>query len=66
MDGRPSCLTRFRGVFCEQMSFGHLAGAVHQVLVALGGTPRVWRTDRMATIVHPQTKRVTRDARAKA
>jgi transposase len=53
---------RLRGVFCEQMSFGHLADAMHQVLVALGGTPRVWRTDRMATIVNPQTKRVTRDA----
>jgi transposase len=53
---------RLRGVFCEQMTFGHLAEAMHQVLVALGGTPRVWRTDRMATIVNPQTKRVTRDA----
>ena len=53
---------RFRGVFCEQMTFGHLADAMHQLLVALGGTSRVWRTDRMATIVNPQTKRVTRDA----
>ena len=32
---------RFRGVFCEQMTFGHLAEAMHRVLVALGGTPRV-------------------------
>ena len=31
---------RFRGVFCEQMTFGHLAGAMHEVLVALGGTPQ--------------------------
>jgi hypothetical protein len=45
---------RFRGVFCEQMTFGHLAEAMHRVLVALGGTPRVWRTDRMATIVVPE------------
>ncbi len=57
---------RFRGVFCEQMTFGHLAGAMHQVLVALGGTPRVWRTDRMATIVTPQTGRITPDAAALA
>lgn len=35
---------RFRGVFYEQMTFGHLAAAMHRVLVALGGTPRVWRT----------------------
>jgi hypothetical protein len=52
----------FRGVFCEQMTFGHLAGAVHQVLLALGGTCRVWRTDRMATIVVPGTDRLTVEA----
>jgi transposase len=53
---------RFRGVFCEQMTFGHLAEAMHRVLVALGGTPRVWRTDRMATVVIPGTDRLTTDA----
>jgi hypothetical protein len=53
---------RFRGVFCEQMTFGHLAEAMHRVLVALGGTARVWRTDRMATIVIPDTDRLTVDA----
>jgi transposase len=53
---------RFRAVFCEQMTFGHLAEAMHQVLVGLGGTPRVWRTDRMATIVIPGSDRLTVDA----
>jgi transposase len=53
---------RFRGVFCEQMTFGHLAEAMHRVLVALGGTPRIWRTDRMATIVISNTDRLTVDA----
>jgi transposase len=53
---------RFRGVFCEQMTFGHLADAMHRVLVALGGTPRVWRTDRMATVVILGTDRLTVDA----
>jgi len=53
---------RFRAVLCEQMTFGHLAGAIHDVLVALGGTPRVWRTDRMATIVIAGTDRLTVDA----
>jgi hypothetical protein len=42
---------KFRAVLCEQMTFGHLARAVHEILEALGGTPRVWRTDRMATAV---------------
>jgi transposase len=53
---------RFRAVFCEQMTFGHLAEAMHHVLVGLGGTPRVWRTDRMATIVIPGSDRLTVDA----
>lgn len=49
---------RWRGVFCEQMTFGHLAGAVHEILEGLGGTPRVWRTDRMATAVIVGTDRL--------
>jgi hypothetical protein len=49
---------RWRGVFCEQMTFGHLAGALHEILDALGGTPRVWRVDRMATAVIPGTDRL--------
>jgi transposase len=53
---------RFRAVFCEQMTFGHLAETSHTILVGLGGTPRVWRTDRMATIVIPGTDRLTVDA----
>jgi transposase len=53
---------RFRAVVCEQMTFGHLAEAMHQILIVLGGTPRVWRTDRMATIVVPGSDRLTVDA----
>jgi transposase len=49
---------RFRAVFCEQMTFGHLAGAVHEILLGLGGTARVWRVDRMATAVIPGTDRL--------
>jgi len=60
--GALACSGRFRAVFCEQMTFGHLAAAAHRILVALGGTTRVWRTDRMATIVNPDTGRVTVDA----
>lgn len=50
---------RCRAVFCEQMTFGYLADAMHRVLVGLGGTPKVWRTDRMATVVIPGTDRLT-------
>jgi hypothetical protein len=37
---------------------------MHDILVTLGGTPRVWRTDRMATVVTAQTARITPDAAA--
>jgi transposase len=50
---------RFRAVFCEQMTFGHLADAAHRILDGLAGTARVWRTDRMATVVIPGTDRLT-------
>jgi transposase len=49
---------QFRAVFCEQMTFGHLAGGLHEILIALGGTARVWRVDRMATAVIPDTDRL--------
>ena len=49
---------RFRAAFCEQMTFGHLAGALHEILLGLGGSARVWRVDRMATAVIPDTDRL--------
>ncbi len=49
---------RFRAVFCEQMTLGHLAGALHEILVGLGGSSLVWRVDRMATAVIPGTDRI--------
>lgn len=44
------------------MTFGHLAEAMHRVLVALRGAPRVWLTDRIAMIVIRGTERLTADA----
>ena len=49
---------KFRAVFCEQMTFGHLAGALHEILTGLGGSGLVWRVDRMATAVIPGTDRL--------
>jgi transposase len=49
---------RFRAMFCEQMTFGHLAGALHEILTGLGGSARVWRVDRMASAVIPGTDRL--------
>src|SRR6202142_2096775 len=49
---------QFRAVFCEQMTIGYLAGAVHDILLGLGGTSLVWRVDRMVTAVIPGTDRL--------
>lgn len=49
---------KFRAVFCEQMTIGHLSGAVHEILIGLGGTSLVWRVDRMATAVIAGTDRL--------
>jgi len=56
--GVLSCSGKFRAVLCEQMTFGHLAGALHEILIGLGGTARVWRVDRMATAVIPGTEKI--------
>ena len=41
------------------MTFAHLIDAIDGVLRRLGGTTRAWRTDRMATVVHPGSDRIT-------
>jgi transposase len=48
-----------RVAICEGESFPHLAEAIDGVLRRLGGSTRAWRTDRMATVVHPGTDRIT-------
>lgn len=53
---------RIRGVFSEQMTFAHLAGALDQLLRRFGGTATSWRTDRMATFVYPGTDRLRPEA----
>jgi transposase len=55
---------RLRAVFSEGQSFAHLAAALDGVLRRLGGTAKVWRTDRMATVVHPGTDRLRPEAAA--
>ena len=57
--GALSFSGRCRGVICEGMTFAHLIDAIDGVLRRLGGTSRAWRTDRMATVVHPGTDRIT-------
>ena len=37
------------------MDQAHLIEGIDAVLRRLGGTARVWRVDRMATVINPQT-----------
>lgn len=50
--------SRVRGVLAESLDQPHLIEAMHQVMVRLGGTARVWRTDRLATVIVPGTRDV--------
>ncbi len=49
---------KVRGVLAEKMDQAHLIEAIDEVLRRLGGTPRVWRTDRLATVIVPGTGEV--------
>jgi transposase len=46
---------RTRGVIASSMDQAHLIEAMDGVLRRLGGTPRHWRVDRMATVIVPGT-----------
>jgi transposase len=49
---------RVRGVLSERMDHAHLVGAMDAVMRRLGGTTRIWRTDRLATVITPGTREV--------
>jgi transposase len=49
---------RVRGVLAESMDQAHLVEAMDAVLRRLGGTARVWRTDRLATVIVPGSRDV--------
>jgi transposase len=57
--GALSFSGKCRGVISEGQSFAHLVEAADGVLRRLGGTTRAWRTDRMASVVHPGSDRIT-------
>lgn len=54
----PHC-GRWRGVLAESEDFAHLVQVLHQVSARLGGLPKTWRFDRMATVANPNTGKVT-------
>jgi transposase len=50
---------KWRGVLCESMDQAHLIDALDRISRQLGGIANMWRFDRMATVCHPATGRVT-------
>jgi transposase len=50
--------SRTRGVLAESLDQPHLIEAMDAVMRRLGGTARVWRTDRLATVIVPGTRDV--------
>lgn len=50
---------RWRGRLAESKDQAHTIDALDQITRALGGLTRVWRFDRMATVCHPGTGKVT-------
>ena len=49
---------RVRGVLAESLDQPHLIEAMDAVLRRHGGTPRIWRTDRLATVIVPGSRDV--------
>lgn len=47
---------RIRGILAEGTDQAHLIEAMDGVMRRLGGTARVWRTDRLATVIAPGTR----------
>jgi transposase len=50
---------RWRGVLAESTDQPHLIDALHRISAGLGGLTRSWRFDRMATVCHPESGRIT-------
>ena len=57
--GALSCSGAWRGVLAETEQHPHLVEGLHAVSGRLGGLPKVWRFDRMATVASPNTGRIT-------
>lgn len=50
---------KWRGVLAESEDQPHLIDGLDRITRALGGVPKQWRFDRMRTVCHPASGRVT-------
>lgn len=53
--GSLSFSSKSRGWLAYSMDQPHLIEGIDQILRRLGGTARVWRVDRMSTVINPST-----------
>ena len=57
--GALSHSSRWRAVLAESEDQPHLVEALDKVIRRLGGCTKAWRFDRMATVCHPASGRIT-------
>jgi len=50
---------KWRGLLCDAEDHAHLVEGLHAVSLRLGGLPTQWRFDRMATVINPDSGRIT-------
>ena len=56
--GSLSHSSKARAWLTYSMDQPHLVEGIDEVLRRFGGTPRVWRVDRMATVINPSTGKI--------
>jgi transposase len=57
--GTLACSAKWRGALAPDMTQPQVVAGLDRVCRGLGGVSRVWRFDRMATVCHPESGRVT-------
>lgn len=57
--GTLACSGKWRGVLAPNMTQPHAVDGLDRICRGLGSVSRVWRFDRMATVCHPDSGRVT-------
>ncbi|MBQ9054993.1 IS21 family transposase [Rhodococcus sp. (in: high G+C Gram-positive bacteria)] len=57
--GTLACSGKWRGILAPAMTQPHVVDGLDRICRGLGGVSRVWRFDRMATVCHPESGRVT-------
>jgi transposase len=57
--GTLACSGKWRGVLAAEMTQPRVVDGLDRICRGLGGVSRVWRFDRMATVCHPESGKVT-------